>query len=55
VCHIKVAETELETHAIDTPEDLLNLKTGGFEDLKITVHLQISKFSNQHITTSPQL
>jgi 3-deoxy-manno-octulosonate cytidylyltransferase (CMP-KDO synthetase) len=23
---IKVAETELETHAIDTPEDLLNLK-----------------------------
>ena len=24
---IKVAETELETHAIDTPEDLINLKT----------------------------
>ncbi|MDB5087353.1 MAG: kpsU [Mucilaginibacter sp.] len=26
--HIKVAETELETHAIDTPEDLANLKMG---------------------------
>jgi 3-deoxy-manno-octulosonate cytidylyltransferase (CMP-KDO synthetase) len=25
---IKVAETELETHAIDTPEDLANLKMG---------------------------
>ncbi|MDB5141241.1 MAG: kpsU [Mucilaginibacter sp.] len=24
--HIKVAETELETYAIDTPEDLINLK-----------------------------
>jgi 3-deoxy-manno-octulosonate cytidylyltransferase (CMP-KDO synthetase) len=25
---IKVAETELETHAVDTPDDLLNLKIG---------------------------